>query len=65
MGEIPVESVVSDYKEVDGITMPFTSTETLVGQEVKTTMTSVEHGVTFPPGTFDVPETLKKPGSTR
>ncbi|QDV35020.1 LolA-like protein [Tautonia plasticadhaerens] len=60
MGEIPVESFLGDYKEVDGITMPFSSTEKLVGQEVKTTIEAVEHGVDFPEGTFAVPDSLQK-----
>lgn len=59
MGEIQVESSVSDYRDVDGIKIPFVSTESLVGQEVKTTIESVEHGVEFPEGTFDVPDSLK------
>ena len=60
MGAITVESFASDYQEVDGIKIPFVTIEKLVGQEVKTTIDSVEHGVTFPEGTFDLPEAIKK-----
>jgi hypothetical protein len=59
MGEIPVESIVADYKEVDGIKIPFKSTEKVVGQEVRTTIDQVEHGVDFPEGTFAIPDTIK------
>lgn len=65
MGEIPVESFVSDYQEVDGLKIPFVSTEVLLGQEVKTTIQSVEHGVAFPEGTFAIPEAIKERAGAR
>ena len=60
MGAIPVESLVSDYREVDGIKVPFKSTEKLVGQEIQTTLDKVEHGVEIPEDAFEVPEGIKQ-----
>ncbi|RUL87072.1 LolA-like protein [Tautonia sociabilis] len=59
MGAVPVESTFSDFREVDGVTMPFQSTDTVLGQTVKTAFAAIEHGVTFPEGTFDLPEPLR------
>ncbi|HYJ78856.1 MAG TPA: DUF620 domain-containing protein [Longimicrobiaceae bacterium] len=43
MGDIPVEIVVSDYRDFDGVKMPTRMTMSLMGQEMVTTVKSVSH----------------------
>jgi hypothetical protein len=60
-GEFQVEATPSDYREVDGIKMPFTNVEVIVGfAEVKVTLDEVKHNVELPKETFDLPEAIKK-----
>lgn len=59
LGDQAVEVTVSDYREVDGIKIPFTTTIQVLQQEIKMTFDNVEHGVEIPEGTFDVPESVK------
>ena len=59
LGDQPVEVSVSDYREVDGVKIPFTSTIRVLQQEIKMSFENVEHNVEIPEGTFDVPESVK------
>lgn len=43
MGEIPVESTFSDYREIDGIKLPFESKQSALGQEQIMRLTEVVH----------------------
>lgn len=60
MGEIPVESTVSDYREVDGIKIPFKTTQSFNGQEMTLTIKSVEHNTNLPADAFAMPDIIKK-----
>jgi hypothetical protein len=60
MGDIPAESVFSDYRKVDGITMPFKTVQKALSQEIIVTLEKVEHDVKLPANKFDLPEDIKK-----
>jgi len=60
MGEIPVETSISDYRDVDGIKLPFKTTQSFNGQEMTLTIKSVTHNTNLPPDTFAMPEIIKK-----
>jgi zinc protease len=60
-GSISVVSNLSDYREVDGIKIPFSMKILLMGaQEMITTKESVEFNVDIPEGTFDVPMEIQE-----
>lgn len=64
-GEIPVDSTPGDYREVDGVKMPFTTTQALAGIELKISVDEVKHNVEIPAETFAVPEAIKKLQETK
>ena len=59
MGEIPTESVVSDYRKVDGQLVPFFLKQTVLGQEIAITLVSVKNNVSIPKNRFDLPPDVK------
>ncbi len=59
MGDIPVEIVLSDYKETGGIKVPQKATQTVAGQTVVLTFESVEHNAELPADRFDLPPEVK------
>jgi outer membrane lipoprotein-sorting protein len=60
MGKIDAVTTVSDYREVDGIKIPFSTTQTAAGQQFTVTIEKVEHNVPIPPEKFDPPAEVKK-----
>ena len=59
MGEIPAETLVSDYRTVDGVLMPFQVKQKVLGQEFTVTMQSVKYNVEIPKGRFALPEDVQ------
>jgi|SRR5579871_41922 len=59
MGEVPVESTVSDYKNFNGILMPTKVREKAAGQEFTITIQSVAINPEIPPTRFDLPAEVK------
>jgi hypothetical protein len=55
MGMIPVVTYMEDYREVEGLLMPFRSRVESLGQERLLTVNSVEQNVELPAGRFDIP----------
>jgi outer membrane lipoprotein-sorting protein len=55
MGQVPVEATFGDYRTVDGITMPFRSTQKVLMQEMLTVLETVEHNVELPADAFQPP----------
>ena len=54
MGTVSIVSNISDYREVDGIKVPFRMKIVLMGaQEMMTIMESVKFNVELPEGIFD------------
>jgi len=61
MGSISIVANPSDYREVDGVKVPFSMKMVLMGaQEMTTTMDSVEFNVEIPEGTFDLPAEIRE-----
>lgn len=59
-GDLPVEVKISEYKEVDGIKMPFQSEQTVLTQILKTTISEVTHDAEIPADRFEIPASIKK-----
>lgn len=61
MGEVPMESFYSDYREADGVKIPHkTLIKAAMGMEITMTIESVKHNVEMPANTFDVPAEVQK-----
>jgi hypothetical protein len=58
-GAVPVVAEPSDYRQVDGILMPFTSRMTVMGQQRMVTVEKVEHNVALPPDRFALPAEIR------
>ena len=59
MGEIPAESMVSDYRTVDGVLTPFLVKQKVLGQEFTITLQSVKTNVEIPKDRFAVPDDVQ------
>ena len=59
MGVIPVETLLSDYKKVDGILIPHTIRQFLAGQELVVRSQSIQHNVETPADRFELPAEVK------
>jgi hypothetical protein len=59
MGELPVEGILSDYKDFDGIKMPSKIIQRQGQQEIVVTFQSVKFNVDLPADRFDPPEDIK------
>lgn len=60
MGEIPAVALPSDFREVDGIRIPFKLVNKAMGQEFTVTIEEVEHNVDLPEGVFDPPPEIQE-----
>jgi hypothetical protein len=58
MGEITVEVYPGDYRKVDGVFIPFTATQKVLGQPIVTKMTEIKQNVDLPADTFKRPASL-------
>jgi hypothetical protein len=58
MGDIAAENYPSDYKKVDGILMPFTSTQKILTQQIVMKINDVKHNEDVPADTFKRPAAL-------
>ena len=59
MGDIPVESELSDYRTVEGIKTPFTMTQKAMGQVMVMHFEKVSFNSEIPGDRFDLPATVK------
>jgi len=59
-GDIQVESWIGDFREVDGILYPHSAIQSVMGNEMKTTITDVEHDVELPSDQFQIPAEVEK-----
>ena len=59
MGEIPVESMVSDYRKEGAILMPHKVTQSAAGQEIAITIDSVKYNAEIPTDKFEPPDEIK------
>lgn len=59
MGEIPMELVSEDYREVDGIKIPHKLTQKVMGNEVVIMTQKIEHNINIPADRFNLPEDIQ------
>jgi hypothetical protein len=59
MGDISIETVLSDYKDAGGITMAFTQTQTFAGQEMVMHYDKVDFNVDIPKDRYQIPDDIK------
>jgi hypothetical protein len=59
-GNLTVENLLSDYKKVDGLLIPFKTRQKVLTQEIVITLDKVEHNVKLPENRFDLPDEIKK-----
>lgn len=59
MGEIPAETLVSDYKMVDGVMTPFTMTQKVMTASIITHFDSVKYNSELPKDIFALPAQIK------
>jgi hypothetical protein len=59
-GNLTVENVLSDYKKVDGLLIPFKTRQKVLTQEIVITLDKIEHNVKLPENRFDLPDEIKK-----
>ena len=59
MGEVPVESIISDYKDFDGVLSPTKVTQKAAGQEFTMTIQSVKVNEEIPADRFEPPAEIK------
>jgi len=60
MGDLPIVAILGDYREVDGIQMPFATRLNIMGQDRVVTMTGVQHNVDMPDTLFAIPEEIQE-----
>ncbi|MBL8746496.1 MAG: hypothetical protein JNK58_09095 [Phycisphaerae bacterium] len=61
MGEIPMESAYTDFKQVDGITMPHKTTiSSAMGMQIIMTIESLRQNIDLAPDAFAMPEEVRK-----
>jgi hypothetical protein len=60
MGDVPIESFISDYREIDGIKLAFKTRQVVMGiQEMIFALESVEHNVDLPADRFALPPDIQ------
>ena len=59
MGEVPIEILLSDYKEESGLLRAHKQHHKLLGQEFLITLSQVEYNVDIPSDRFDLPADVK------
>jgi hypothetical protein len=59
MGEIPTETVFSDYKEQNGLLSPRKTRHKMLGQEFESAIGQVDYNVDMPKDRFDLPNEIK------
>jgi hypothetical protein len=60
MGEIAVEIYPSDYRKVDGVLIPHTVKQIVVGQEILMKFSDIKHNVDLPADAFAVPKEIQE-----
>lgn len=60
MGEIPTETVVSDYKEQSGLLSPHKTRHKALGQEFEITIGQIDYNIDMPKDRFDLPSEIKE-----
>jgi hypothetical protein len=59
MGEFPVETFLSDYREIDGVLIPHLAKVVVMGQQRLMTTENVEQNVDLPEDRFELPDEIR------
>jgi outer membrane lipoprotein-sorting protein len=59
MGDVPVEILASDYKNIAGVTIPTKITQKFAGQEFSITIQDVKANQQIPEDRFEPPAEIK------
>lgn len=59
-GSMPIETSISDYRNIDGVLIAHRMVQKIAGQEIVITLDSVKHNVELPPDRFDAPPAIKE-----
>jgi hypothetical protein len=59
-GQIPVKTLLGDYREVDGLLLPFETRIVVLGSERKLTMLEIRHDVELPADRFTPPQDVRE-----
>jgi len=59
LGDIPTETLFSDYREEDGVVSAHRWVQNVVGQQITTTLKKVEYNTALPPDRFELPAEIK------
>jgi hypothetical protein len=60
LGDIPTETVLSDWKQMGGVLQPARMVQKAAGQQIAITMETAKVNEPIPDGTFDLPADIKK-----
>jgi hypothetical protein len=59
LGDIPVETEMSDYRPVNGVETPFEMTQKAMSQTMVMHFARVQYNAPIPPGRFELPAAVK------
>lgn len=59
LGQIPTDMTLSDYRQVDGISTPFTTTQNAMGQSIIMHFDKIVYNAPLAKDAFDVPDAVK------
>jgi hypothetical protein len=59
MGEIPIVATATDYRDVDGIKMPFKATQEMMGRTITVAIEKIEQNVEVPADKLQIPTDVK------
>lgn len=59
IGDVPVETYLSDYRDVGGVRAPHRMRQVVSVQEIVTTVESITHNAEVPAGQFDLPKEIQ------
>jgi hypothetical protein len=65
MGEITVDVFPTDFKTVDGVLIPFTTTQKVLTQDIVMKLTEIKHNVDLPADAFQRPGKKEEPAKTK
>lgn len=65
MGDIPVESAVSDYRKAGGLTMPYKLVQKAAGQQIAVTVDTIKFNAEIPAARFELPEEIRALGAAK
>ncbi len=60
MGDLPIEAVLEDYRDVDGILIPFVTRLNIMGQERTMKMNDIRQNIDIPDSLFAIPEEIQE-----